>query len=69
MEMNASYFLVNLNYFLVNEYSSSAWDPYTKDQIAQLERVQRRAARWCLHDYSPLSSVSAMLDQLDWHTL
>ena len=51
------------------EYSSSAWDPYTKDQIAQLEQVQRRAARWCLHDYSPLSSVSAMLDQLGWHTL
>ena len=35
------------------EYSSSVWSPYTKSNIARLEMVQRRAARWTLSEYSP----------------
>ena len=31
--------------------------------------VQRRAARCVLHDFSPLSSVTNMLDRLEWQTL
>ena len=31
--------------------------------------IQRRVARWVLRDYSPLSSVSNMLDRLEWQTL
>ena len=31
--------------------------------------VQRRAARWILNDYSPYSSVSNMLEKLNWCTL
>jgi hypothetical protein len=27
------------------EYACSVWDPYTKENIIQLEQVQRRAAR------------------------
>jgi hypothetical protein len=27
------------------EYSSAVWDPYTKENIDKIERVQRRAAR------------------------
>ena len=46
-----------------------SWDPYTKDQISKLEAVQRRAARWCLNDFSPYSSVSDMIVNLGWQTL
>jgi hypothetical protein len=31
------------------EYASAVWDPYTRNQINQLEQVQRRAAR--LHEW------------------
>ena len=51
------------------EYAPSVWDPYTKDQINKIENVQRRAARWCLNDYSPYSSVSCMIDKLGWQSL
>ena len=48
------------------EYSSSVWDPHSQDLINKLERVQRRAARFVVNDYSRHSSVSVMLNQLDW---
>ena len=51
------------------EYASSAWDPHTIDHTHKIEMIQRRAARWVLRDYSPLSSVSTMLDRLEWQTL
>ena len=35
----------------------------------KLEKVQRRAARWALNDYSRFGSVTLMLDQLSWPTL
>jgi hypothetical protein len=28
------------------EYASPVWDPYTKEDIITIEKVQRRAARW-----------------------
>ena len=39
------------------EYACSVWDPYTKDNITQIEQVQRRAARYmyvtnCYHNTS-----------------
>ena len=34
------------------EYSSSIWDPHTQTLINQIEMVQRRAARFCLNDYT-----------------
>ena len=48
------------------EFASSVWSPNTKDKI---EMVQRRAARWVTHDYSPYSSVSNMLSNLGWRSL
>jgi hypothetical protein len=33
------------------EYASAAWDPYTCDQINQLDKVQRRAARFVSNNY------------------
>ena len=51
------------------EYASAVWDPYHIGDISELEKVQRRAARWVLNDYGRFSSVSLMLDQLKWPTL
>jgi hypothetical protein len=33
------------------EYSSAVWDPYTKENIDKIERVQRRAARYVYNNY------------------
>ena len=51
------------------EYSSTVWDPHTKDLIAQIDMVQRRAARFVMADYNQQSSVTQMLQSLQWQTL
>ena len=51
------------------EYASCVWDPHQSTYIDNIEKVQRRAARWVCSDYSPLSSVTSMLDVLGWRTL
>ena len=51
------------------EYASSVWDPYTNVNIQKLESVRRRAARFCLGDYSRYSSVTSMLLLLDLPSL
>ena len=54
---------------MMREYASAVWDPYHVGDISELEKVQRRAARWVLNDYGRFSSVYLMLDQLKWPTL
>ena len=51
------------------EYASTVWDPYTKKNIDQLERVQRRAARYVHNSYYNTSSVTDMLQKLNWRSL
>ncbi len=51
------------------EYCAPVWDPHTSDLIHQLEAVQRRAARFVKKDYNRESSVTAMLQDLQWSTL
>ena len=51
------------------EYASDVLDPYQVGDIAKLEKVQRRAARWVLNNYDRLNSVTQMLDKLSWLTL
>ena len=51
------------------EYASTVWDPHTNVNITKLESVQRRAARFCLGDYSHYSSVTCMLQLLDLPSL
>ena len=51
------------------EYSSTVRDPYHECQIHQLEKIQRRAARFVLDDYSRESIVTRMLTTLNWPTL
>ena len=43
------------------EYASSVWDQYININIQALESFLRRAARFCLGDYSRYSSVTSML--------
>ena len=50
------------------EYASDVWDPHQTGDIVELEKIQRRAARWVMND-GRLSSVTSMLNQLSWPTL
>ena len=45
------------------------WSPHTDLDINKLESVQRRAARWVTRDYQYTSSLSTMLQDLNWRTL
>ena len=51
------------------EYASSVWDPYTDVLYGELERVQRRAARFVKNDYRHTSSVTGMMEDLGWSSL
>ena len=51
------------------EYSATVWDPYTTKGIQAVEAVQRRAARVTLNDYQRTSSVTQMLNDLQWPLL
>ena len=53
------------------EYASAAWDPYTCDQINQLDKVQRRAARFVSNNYRDKTPgcVTAMVKSLGWEPL
>ena len=33
------------------EYASDVWDPHQTGDIVELEKIQRRAARWVVNDY------------------
>ena len=48
------------------EYACVVWDLHYQSQVLVLEKVQRRAARWVLSYYRFHSSVSSMLEQLNW---
>ena len=47
----------------------SAWDPYYDTDIYKLEKIQRRAARWILSEYSRTTSVTSLLSVLNIPTL
>lgn len=51
------------------DYCSTIWDPHLEKDIKALEAVQRRAARFVCNDYSRYSSVSSMLEELQWPSL
>ena len=51
------------------EYGCEAWDPHFKKDISSLERVQRKAARFCLNNYQSTDSVTGMLRDLGWFSL
>ena len=49
------------------EYAATVWDPYTKNEIDKLERVQRQAARFIKNDYRNRDPgcVTKMLEDLE----
>ena len=47
------------------EYSSAVWDPHQQQDKQRLERIQR----YITNRYHNTSSVSGMLDQLEWPSL
>ena len=51
------------------EYACAAWDTYLQKDIALLERIQRKAARFCSNNYHPTASVTEMLQDLGWTSL
>ena len=51
------------------EYACTVWDPASKTEIAKIEMVQRRAARYVLHRHHNTSSVGEMLQTLKWPSL
>ena len=51
------------------EYSCSVWDPHQSQHIHKLEMVQRRAARFVCNNYHNTSSVTDMVNTLQWPPL
>lgn len=51
------------------EYTSTVWDPYHKQDIQALEKVQRKGARFVTGKYSYQDSVTSMLNDLNWQPL
>jgi hypothetical protein len=51
------------------EYCSTIWSPHTKKQKSEIEKVQRRAARYTTGRFHNTSSVTSMLDHLAWNSL
>ena len=51
------------------EYCSTVWSPYTKKNKNELEKVQKRAARFVTGRYHNTSSVSSMIQHLGWESL
>ena len=51
------------------EYACCVWNPFTKQNITQIEMVQGRAARFVLNDYSRFSHVTPMIEHLGWDFL
>jgi len=51
------------------EYASTVWDPYEATHINEIEKIQRRAARFVTGVFTREASVSGMLKDLGWQTL
>ena len=51
------------------EYCSSVWDPFTREDIARLEQVQRRAVRFVFNNYSRYQRVTPLIEDVGWASL
>ena len=51
------------------EYCSAVWDPHLAKDVNLLEAVQKRGARFVKQDYGRISSVTTMLEDLNWKPL
>ena len=53
----------------VMEYACTVWDSHTQKNITKLEMVQRKYARFIFNNFQRTSSVSTMLNHLQWPSL
>ena len=53
----------------ITEYACAVWSPHTAKGIAAVESVQRRAARFVFNDYQRSTSVSSLINELNWFLL
>ena len=51
------------------DYCSAIWDPHLEKDIHNIEKIQRRAARFVKRDYNWEHSVTTMLNDLGWDNL
>ena len=51
------------------KYSYTGWSPHTRKNIQSLEAVQRRVAWFVKNDHGLTSTVTAMLQSLEWPIL
>ena len=51
------------------EYCSTVWNTYTHEYVHKLEMVQKKAARYVTIRYHNTSSLTSMLDHLEWESL
>ena len=51
------------------EYCCPIWNHYTRNNINNIEMIQRRAARFVFSNYHHRESVTQMLNKLNWDTL
>ena len=51
------------------EYAAVIWSLHLHTNIHQTEMIQRKAARFVFSDYFRYSSVTAMLNELNWQSL
>ena len=51
------------------EYASTVWSPWQNTLINNIEKIQRRAARYVTNDYNPYSSITQLLTALNWEPL
>ena len=51
------------------EYGSVAWNPHSQHSVDKLQRVQMAAARFVMNDHRRSTSVSDLLNTLNWKSL
>ena len=51
------------------EYTCTVWSPYTKISKYLKQYKELRVVRFVNNDYSNFSSVTAMMQDLEWPTL
>ena len=51
------------------EYAAAVTDPYQSKYIQMLDRFQRRAARFVVGDFRRKSSVTKLIQELEWESL
>ena len=51
------------------EFASTVWSPWLAKDIFELEKIQRRAARYVVNNYDFTNSVTEMIERLGWESL